>query len=245
MNFKELTSKGLNFIQKNQSTILTALGVAGLVSTAGLTAHATYRAMNKVQEAGYAIEDLTIKERFLLTWRMYIPPVVMGGVSIACIIGAHSADTKKNAALAGLYAITEETLQDYRQKVIEKIGEKKEEEIHGEVMQERLDKNPVSKNQVLLTGKGETLVYDSCSGRYFKSDIETIRKIVNDLNQEMLFGFQWMGLNDLYCALGIGAVKMGEEIGWTPDNLIDIKFDTMIADNGEPCLVINLNAKPR
>lgn len=245
INIKELTSKGLNFVQKNQSTILTALGVAGLVSTAALTAQATYKATCKFHDAGYSVEELSVKERFLLTWKMYIPPMIMGGVSIACILGAHSADTKKNAALAGLYAITEDTLQDYRQKVKEKIGEKKEEEIHGEVMQERLDKNPVSKNQVLMTGKGETLVYDSYSGRYFKSDIETIRKIINDLNQEMLFGFQWMGINDLYCALGIGTIKMGEEIGWTPDNLIDIKFDTMIADNGEPCLVINLNARPR
>ena len=245
MNFKVLAKNGLNFIQKNQSTILTGLGVAGLVSTAVLTAQATYKATRTIHDEGFEVEELTVKERFLLTWRMYIPPVLMGGVSIACILGAHSANSKKNAALAGLYAITEDTLQDYRQKVKEKLGEKKEEEVYAEVAQEKLNKNPVSKNEIFLTGKGETLVYDSSSGRYFKSDIETIRKAANDLNQEMLFGFQWMALNDFYCALGLGAIKMGEELGWTPDNLIDIKFDTMIADNGEPCLVINLNARPR
>lgn len=245
MNFKVLAKNSLNFIQKNQSTILTALGVAGLVSTAGLTAHATYKATCKIHNEGFEVEDLTVKERFLLTWRLYIPPFLMGAVSVACIIGAHSADVKKNAALAGLYTLTEETLQDYRKKVVERIGEKKEEEIHGEVMQEKLNRNPASNNQVIFSGKGETLFYDAYSGRYFKSDIETIRQIQNDLNQEMLFGFAWTPINNLYCSLGLGTIKMGEDIGWTPDNLIDIKFDTMIADNNEPCIVINLNAEPR
>lgn len=242
MTFKEIAMKGLNFVQRNQSTILTGLGVAGLVSTAILTGQATVKAVRKCDEID---KEMALKERFLLTWRLYIPPFAMGVVSAACIIGAHSADAKKNAALAGLYALTEETLQDYRKKVVEKIGEKKEEEVYGEVVQERLDKHPVSQSEVIVTGKGETLVYDSYSGRYFKSDIETIRKVQNELNQEMLFGFQWLPINDLYCALGLGTIKMGDDIGWTPDNLMDIKFNTKIAEDGTPCLVIDLNAEPR
>lgn len=242
MQIKGIINQGVNFIQKNQSTILTALGVAGLVSTAALTAHATVKAVRKCDNYS---EDLTMKERFLLTWRMYIPPVLMGGVSIACILGAHSADAKKNAAIAGLYTLTEDTLQDYRQKVQEKIGEKKEEEFYGEVVEERLKRNPVSEAKIIQTGNGETLFYDTYSGRYFKSDIERIRKAENDLNQDMLFGFSWKSLNDFYCEIGIGEIGIGEELGWTPDDLIHVKFSSKLTEDGTPCAVIDLNAKPR
>lgn len=240
-NFKGIVKQALNFVQKNQSTILTGLGVAGLVSTSVLTAQATVKAVRKCDAQK---EELDLKERFLLTWKLYIPPVAMGAVSVACIIGAHTADAKKNAALAGLYAITEETLQDYRQKIVERLGEKKEEEVYGDVVQERLEKHPVNDTQIILTGKGETLCFDSYSGRYFKSDIETLRQIQNDLNHDLL-GEMWVPINDLYYVIGLEPISMGEDIGWTTDELIEMTFNTKLAKDGTPCLVIDLNAKPR
>lgn len=242
INMKQLINKGLNFVQKNQSTILTALGVAGLVSTAVLTGQATVKAVRKCDDYS---KDLSIKERFLLTWRMYIPPVLMGGISIACILGAHSADTKKNAALAGLYAITEDTLQDYRQKVKEKLGEKKEEEVYGEAVGERLKRNPIREDKIIDTGDGDVLFYDTYSGRTFRSNVESIRKAMNTLNQDMLFGFGWKSLNDFYCEIGLGEIKVGEELGWTPDELINVKFSSRLTEDGVPCAVIDLNATPR
>lgn len=240
-NFKGIFKQALNFIQKNQSTILTGLGVAGIVSTSVLTAQATVKAVRKCDAQE---KDLDLKERFFLTWRYYIPPVAMGAVSAACIIGAHTADTKKNAALAGLYALTEETLQDYRAKVVERLGEKKEEEVYGDVVQERINKHPINDAQVVITGKGDNLCYDSYSGRYFKSSIETLRQIQNDLNHDLL-GQMWVPINDLYFTIGLEPIKMGEEIGWTTDELIDMSFSTKLSADGTPCLVIDLNAKPR
>lgn len=241
MQFPGIVKKGLNFVQKNQPMILTALGVAGLVSTSVLTAQATVKAIRKIDSIQ---EELTMKERFLLTWRLYIPPVAMGVVSIACILGAQSANTKKNAALAGLYALTEDTLQDYRKKVTEKLGEKKEEEVYAEVAQERINRKPVESSEVIITGKGNTLCFDSYSGRYFESDLETLRRIQNDLNHDLL-GQMWVSLNDLYYVLGLDPVKMGEEIGWTTDELIDMVFSAGMSNDGRPCIVIDLNAKAR
>lgn len=242
MQIKGVINKGLHFVQKNQSTILTALGVAGLVSTGVLTAQATVKAVRKCDEID---PDMRMKERFLLTWRMYLPPVIMGGVSIACILGAHSADAKKNAALAGLYAVTEETLQDYRKKIVDKIGEKKEEEIYGEAVEERIKRHPVSDDKIVRTGNGDVLFYDTYSGRYFMSDIESIRKAENILNKDMLYGFSWKSLNDFYCEIGLGEIKIGEELGWTPDELIHVQFSSRLTEDGTPCAVIDLNAMPR
>ena len=240
MKFKGIINEGMRFVKENQSTILTALGVAGLVSTGVLTAQATVKAVRRIDKID---PNMALRERFLLTWRLYIPPVAMGAISAACIIGAHSTDMKKNAALAGLYTLTEETLQDYRKKVVEKIGEKKEEEVYGDAVQERIKRKPIESAEVIMTGKGETLCFESYSGRYFKSDIETLRRIQNDLNHDLL-GQMWVPLNDLYYVIGLEPTKMGDEIGWTTDELIEMKFNAGLTPDGTPCLVIDLNAQP-
>lgn len=264
----EIVKRAANFIAKNSPHILTGLGCAGLVSTAILTAKATaqvYKEDNfNMQVTEHQLEkaifnndeeleeELTNKlytmhkpSRMLkLYWKYYIPPIMMGATSIACIIGANTVSTRRQAALATLYSISEVTLNDYREKVTEMIGKSKAQKIEDEVVQKRLDDNPVSKNEVIITGKGETLCFDTFSGRYFNSDIETIRRIQNDLNHDLM-GAMWVPINDFYYTLGLGPVKMGEEIGWTTDELIDITFTSKIADDGRPCLVIDLNADVR
>lgn len=255
-----IVNKALNFISKNSPHILTGLGCAGLISTAVLTAKSTKDAVNdivvenmlvsndpslnddeKINKMAIFEEPKNLVKRY---WSYYIPPFIMGAASIACIIGANTVNTKRQAALATLYTISERTLNDYRDKVVESIGKNKEQKIRDEVVQKQLDENPVSKNEVIITGKGESLFYDTFSGRYFESDIETIRRIQNDLNHDLM-GSMWVPINDLYYAIGIGGVKLGEEIGWTVDELIDITFTPKIADDGRPCIAIDLNAQTR
>lgn len=248
-----------NFVERNSPQILTGLGVAGLVSTAIMTgrsaikAHDTIRENERLLASSNDPDILSVLDelherpwitKVKWTWKYYIPPVLMGATSIACIIGAQSVNTKRNAAIASLYSLTKSTLEDYQEKVREHLGENKEEKIRSEVAQKRLDDNPISSSEVVFTGIGDHLVYDSYSGRYFKSDIEKIRRVVNDLNHDLM-GVMWVPLNDLYCALGIPVVKMGDELGWTVDELIDVKFSSRITENGEPCLVMDYDLTPR
>lgn len=247
MNVKDLARSAIGIVQKNSPYILTGLGVAGVVSTAVMTGHATIKAVRVVDEANSIrseMDQASLKEKFLLTWKLYLPPVIMGATSIACIIGAQSVSTKRNAALAGLYSLTETTLKEYQDKVVEQIGANKEQKIREEVAQEKLDKNPVTKSEVIITGKGDQLCYDVLSGRYFKSDIETLRRIQNDFNHELI-GSMWVPLNDLYYVMGLPQIKIGDDIGWTVDQLIEFKFESKLADDGTPCLVLDYNAEPR
>lgn len=247
MNVKDVARSVLGVVQKNSPYILTGLGVAGLVTTAAMTGHATVKAVRMVDEANSVRSELdqaSLKEKFLLTWKLYLPPAIMGATSIACIIGAQSVSAKRNAALASLYSLTETTLKEYQDKVVEQIGANKEQKIREEVAQEKLDKNPVTKNEVIITGKGEQLCYDVISGRYFKSDIETLRRVQNDFNHELI-GSMWVPLNDLYYVIGLPPIKIGDDIGWTVDQLIEFKFDVKLADDNTPCLVLDYNAEPR
>lgn len=259
MDVKGLFRTAGSFIEKNSPQILTGLGVAGVVSTAIMTGRATVEAVDICREkerllASCSDPDILdefdkfqahpIVQKAKWTWKCYIPPFLMGATSIACIIGAQSVNTKRNAALATLYSLTKSTLDDYQEKVVETIGEKKEELIRGEVDQKRLEEKPKSEAMIFGVRQGNTLCFDKLSGRYFMHDMEKIRRVVNDLNHDLM-GVMWVPLNDFYYALGLEGIKLGEEIGWTVDELIDVKFTSRLTDDGDPCLVLDYDVTPR
>lgn len=242
----QLIKKAGLMLEKNSPYILTGLGCAGLVSTAIMSGKAAVKAHQILVNESFLnnVDKFSLKEKVKLTWKHFLPPVITGSVSIACIVGAQGVNTKRNAALASLYTLTDQTLKDYREKVVEQIGKNKEQKIRDDISQDAIDSNPVSKSEVIITGKGESLCYDKMTGRYFKSDIETLRRIQNDLNHDLM-NDMWVPLNTLYYVIGLPMVNMGDEMGWTIDELIELKFSPMIAENGEPCIVIDYDVTPK
>jgi len=249
---------------KNSPTILTGLSVAGLVTTTLMGIKATPKAFELLTEEQQKRRNthmregldpdkhldsgtLTKKDIIKLTWKCYIPTVVMGTLTITCIIGANSINLRRNAALASIYSLSEAALKEYQAKVVETIGKNKERAIKDEIAKDRITKNPVSDKELIITGAGETLCYDSLSGRYFKSDIEQIRRVLNDLSRDLLtdsHGF--ITLNEVYIGLGLKGTKMGEMVGWhIDDGLIDPDFSTQLTENGTPCLVLDFSVEPR
>ena len=198
---------------------------------------------------GYSWYDrknqITFKEQFGLTWKIYIPATAVGIATIACIIGANHISLRRNAALASLYGITEAAFKEYQSKVVETIGKSKELKVRDEISGDRIKRNPPGTNEVIFTGKGEVMCYDSLSGRYFKSDIEQIRRAVNTLNRELMSDM-FLTLNELYFAIGLAGTKLGDQMGWDIDNgLLEIDFSAQITEEGDPCLVLNYSVEPR
>lgn len=227
--------------------ILTGLGIAGMVTMTVLAVKATPKALKKIEETKEAkgTDELTVKETVKATWKCYIPAATTGVVSAACLIGASSVHVKRNAALATAYKLSETALTEYRDKVIETIGEKKEQVVREKLAQDHIEGNPVSKNEVLITEKGNTLCYDAFSGRYFKSDIDHIKKAVNEINRRMLVDM-YVSLNELYSEIGLGHISLGDQLGWNVDTkLIEPYFGSHVAEDGTPCLVIEFNTAPK
>ena len=47
-------------------------------------------------------------------------------------------------------------------------------------------------------------------------------------------------LNDFYNEIGLDRIKIGEDLGWNIDKgLIEVHYDSTIADNEEPCIVLD------
>lgn len=234
-------------IKKHSPEILTGIGITGMITTTVMAVRATPKALILIEERKEEIgaEKLEAMDMVKTTWACYIPAAITGTLSVACLIGASSVNARRNAALATAYTLSESALKDYQGKVIEMFGEKKNEAVKDAVAKDKVEKNPVVTREVIITEKGNTLCYDAISGRYFKSDIEKIKKAECELNRQMLDDM-YVSLNDFYYEIGLDSVKLGDELGWNVDSgYIDLSFSSQLASDGTPCLVIDYSVAPR
>ena len=235
-------------LERHAPEILTGIGVAGMVTTTILAVKATPKAFLLINDRKdeLEVEKLSATELIKTTWKCYIPAAMTCGASIACLVGASSVNFKRNAVLATAYKLSEAALSEYKDAVIETIGEKKEQSVRDKVAEERLKKNPVSKSEIIVTGNGTTLCYDPVGNSYFKSNIQQIESAKNKLNARML-SENYVSLNDFYDELGIGPTKLGDDLGWDiyKDGLVEIAFSSQLAEDGTPCLVMDYSIAPR
>lgn len=246
-NLSKIVKSVQTTVIKHSPEILTGIGIAGMITTTVMAVKATPKALMLIEEKKdeEQVDELTPVETIKTTWKCYIPAVITGTLSTACLIGAQSVSAKRNAALATAYTLSETALKEYQEKVVETIGEKKEQVIQDKVAKDKIEKDPVKNHEVIITQKGDTLCYDVISGRYFKSDMEKIRKAVNNLNYR-LNSEMYISLNEFYYELGLRCTELGNELGWNiGDGLIDPKISAQLTEDGEPCLVIDYHIAPR
>lgn len=247
MNIQQLLKSTGQIMKKHSPEILTGIGVAGMVATTIMAVKATPKAILLINEKEVELraEKLTKKEVVQTVWKCYIPAAVTGVASIACIIGASSINAKRNAALATAYTLTETALKEYKDKVVETIGEKKESEIRGAIAQDKLRNDPVIQADVIETAKGKTLCYDALSGRYFRSDVDKIKRAEYELNKQLL-NEGYISLNDFYYEIELEPIKVGDKLGWSArqERYIEVKFGSALTTEQEPCLVLDFSVAP-
>lgn len=244
-SFASIAKSVQTAMKKHSPEILTGIGIAGMITTTVMAVRATPKALILIEDKKDELETdkLTPLETVKAAWTCYIPAAIVGSVSAFCLIGASSTNLRRNAALATAYTLSESTLKEYQEKVVETIGEKKEQSIRDAVVKDKMVNNPV--RDVILTEKGgNTICYDVISGRYFKSDIDRLRKIENELNRQMR-DEMYVTLNEFYYAIGLDGTKIGDDLGWNIDKgYIELEFTSHLDANGTPCLVIDYRVAP-
>ena len=259
-NLSQIAKSVKMTLVKHSPEILTGIGIAGMLTTVVLAVRATPTALVKIQnakdqkfneqvDAGVdpeeATDDLTTIETVKATWKCYIPAAVTGAMSTACLIGASAVSTKRNAALATAYTITDAAMKEYQDKVVETIGEKKEQAVRDAIAKDRIEKDPVTEKEVIITGSGTTRCYDPISGRYFESDVQTILTAESTLTRRLIHDM-YASLNDFYWELGLEGTEMGDQLGWNIDNPIELgPFSSQVSRDGVPCLIINYRISPK
>ena len=253
MNWKGTGDHILRTLKRRAPEFLTGIGIGGMVTTTVLAVKATPEAMRRIEakKKEERHKKLTVAQTVQAAWRCYIPAGVTGAVSVSCLIGASVTNGRRNAALATAASLAETSLREYRAKVVDTIGEKKETAILDAIDRDRVEKNPppTSTNELpVVEGPvGQTLCYDSMFGRYFYSDVETLKRAENKLNRQMAtMSEPYISLNEFYMEIGLPVVEIGEELGWNVDDgMIELRFSSQLVNGRTPCLVVSHLTPPR
>lgn len=238
-------------VSEHSPEILTGLGIAGMITTTVLAVKATPKALELIEDRKdeldiYPTEKLPPVETVKATWKCYIPAAVTGVTSVACLIGASSVNAKRNAALATAYNLAATSLTEFKEATREVVGEKKEQLIRNKVAEERINKEPVNQSAIIVSGNGNTRCFDSITKQRFTSDIEKIRKAVNDLNRRMVNGEDYISLNEFYAEIGVDQVSIGDELGWSvAKGLIELDFSAQLDNDGVPCIYVDYVVVPK
>lgn len=236
-------------IAKNRSPeILIFAGIAGMVSTVIMACQVTPEAndilvdLHENDSDDKASVETTVRDTKAVAY-LYAPSAIMGGISIACFLGSYHITTKRTAALATAYSLSERTLQEYQRKVIETIGDKKEKKIRDDVAEDKI-KESSEKREVVPTSKGTMLCYDLVTGRYFLSSREAIYQAEAEINRRLI-SEMYVSLNEFYDELELPHIRIGDDLGWNVDVPVKISADTSVLTNdGVPCLAIDYDWAP-
>ena len=129
----KLTKTCAKFLRKHGGTILAVAASVGVVATAIETGRATTKAQHILEvdkeltkfnenEFGVTEEPPTKKQIVLMCWKAYVPAAILGGGTIACILGSNALNKKQIAGLTAAYMALGKTYQEYRRQVAEQIG---------------------------------------------------------------------------------------------------------------------------
>lgn len=247
-NLSKLVRSVRTAMNKHSPEILTGIGIAGMISSIIMAVRATPKALSLMEEKMIENDtsELSPVEVIKTTWTCYIPTTITCCMSIGCLIGASSVNFRRNAAIATAYTLSESALKEYQEKVIETMGNKKEQSVRDSIAKDRIDRDPISSSrEIIITERGNTLCYDTVSGRYFKSDIDKLKKAENELNRQIRDDM-YISLNEFYYEIGLNAIGVGDDLGWNIENgYIDLSFSSQLTEEGSPCLVIDFKVVPK
>jgi len=126
---EKMVYKTIKVVQRNSATILTAASCIGLVGTTVLAVRATTKASkiygNEIRKHDITKGPIEISkiDVVAMTWKCYIPTALVGGSTLACIIGSNVINKQTQASLYGAYALLEHSYKNYRKAAIKVYGE--------------------------------------------------------------------------------------------------------------------------
>ena len=226
-------------IDQNKTSILTSIAISGVIGVIALATKATFEAVEDLHAANLT-DDASVKNKVKVVWKRYIPTALVGSATIGCIVGAQKVGTKKAVAAQAAFAVSERLFSEYKEKIVEQIGPKKEQAVRDAIAQDRVTKDNPENKQVIVTGNGTVLCCEGYTGRYFTSDMESLRKAENNINAK-LNSHDYASLTDLYYLLKIPETSISDRLGWDSGRLLELEFSTTLTPNGQPCLVFNYN----
>ena len=260
MNIKGLmngTTRAINKvsfqIKKHAPEILVVAGVVGTVTSAVMACKATTKAGDILEEHHEQMESINEvvamdrddyteedhKKDTLIVYtqtavkfvKLYGPSIILGTLSLACIVESHNILRKRNVALAAAYATVDKGFKEYRNRVVERFGKEIDHELKYNIKakefetvtvdekgKEKVEKEIVNVADPNLYSDYARFFDESCAG--WSKDAEanfTFLKCQQNYANNKLKAQGYLFLNDVYKMLGIPATKAGQVVGWIYD----------------------------
>ena len=225
-NVRSLLKQGERIVRSNSPTILTGLGIGGVVTTAYLAHQAGWNSALDLYDDVDHPEIVPFKEKAIRYWKNYIPAVTVGAVTIGCVIAATHVGLRRTAAMAAAYSVSEKAFSEYRDKVEEKYGKNKEQAVRDEIAQDNVTKTAPGPSVVLLGG-GNTIFYEYFTGRYFLSDMESIHRAENEINRRVLT-CDYATLAEFHTLIGQPPTQGAMDMGWSKPKLLEIEISACL-----------------
>jgi hypothetical protein len=245
-------------INQNAPTILTCLGGVGVIVTAIFAARATPKAISLIKQAEQEKgEELTKWEKVQVVAPKYIPTILIGGTTLACIFGANMLNKRQQASLTSAYALLDQSYKRYREKLIELHGEEMHNEIIDSIAADAEDATAIYPyvesgwgcyTQYLEDDYSEPkLFYDVYGRRYFKAPLEQVLQAEYHINR--IYTTQgYAVLNEFYDFLGIAHIDGGDDLGWAVSDectyWIDFNHRKTELKDGTICYLIDMIVEP-
>lgn len=262
--FEVIVKKATHLVEDNSTTILTGIGVAGTITTAVLSGRAGFKAATILHKEALnrpierdddetpinvgndfaGLPDISTREKIWLTGAQFVPAVGMGVLTVSAIIFANRLSAKETAAMAAAYSLSDKTFQEYKEKVQEKLGQNKETALRDEIAQDRVNANPPDSRNIIITGSGEVLCYDTLTDRYFESTVEKIKQAENAVNLEIV-NADAVPLSRFYDHIGLMPTPFTEDVGFNIDNRCDVQISATMSKDNRPCMAIDFASWPK
>lgn len=242
--------------------ICTALSCVGVFATAIFTAKAQIKADEAISDkkeerryykdtTGISQPPVTKEEVVKDCWRYYIPPVIIGGMTIGGIIAANVLGERQYKQLAAMYATCAGSYKMYRDEVAKEYGKETDISIQNNVLKERAAMHIPNCDEEDDLGGEVLLWWDPYAERYFRRTMRQVREAEYHLNRNLsLRGY--VPLSELYEFLYLDVTKDSETLGWDSDYLFDslgsnwLDFDHALTkmDDGMECYILSAIVDP-
>ena len=241
-----LLSNSKLFLKRNSSTILTCVGAVGVIATSVTAVKVTPKALVLLEKAKEEKgEDLTNLETVKIAGPVYIPSLVLGVSTLACIFGANVLNKHGQASLMSAYALLDSTYKDYRGKVDELFGTEAGKQVRAEIAKDKYADQHVEP-------QGDNLLYyDFYSGRYFEASPAAVKQAEYNFNRTLMLD-DCACLNDWYRFLDLEPLEHGDNFGWTTyansdaywQTWVDFHHENTVMDDGLECTIISFMQDP-
>ena len=242
-----LLSKSQLFVKRNSATILTCVGAAGVIATTVTAVKATPKALHLLEQAKKEKgEKLTKVETVKIAGPAYIPTVILGAGTLACIFGANVLNKRGQASVMSAYALVDGAYKDYRKKVDELYGEEA-----GQQVRAGIAKDDYQEIEPVELVDNKRLYYDFYSNRYFEATPYVVKRAEYEINRTLMLD-EGVYLNEWYELLDLEPLEHGWDFGWASCGNSDMYWQTWIdfhheittMDDGLECIIVSFNQEP-